>query len=157
MSLFFFQENGNIVRESDKREEIYFEKGQTKQLVEQWKSKQISPERDTPDAQAARDAEILQQGLWFSFYSIDSRIVLIIGKAKNLMEKWQTRDKENTPPPERRGLRAITPPADHERRSSIPVDVSFLQPWSYRSLRSIGHFRTKDHRKDPAIPMIQPT
>ncbi len=51
------------MRESDKREEIYFEKGQTKQLVEQWKTKQISPERDTPDAQVLRDAEILQQGI----------------------------------------------------------------------------------------------
>jgi hypothetical protein len=48
------------VRESDKREEIYFEKGQTKQLVEQWKTKQISPERDTPDT---RDGEIPQQGI----------------------------------------------------------------------------------------------
>ena len=145
------------MRESDKREEIYFEKGQTKQLVEQWKSKQISPERDSPDAQAARDADILQQGLLSSFCQIGSHIVLVIGKAKNLMEKWQTRDKENTPPPERRGLRAITPPADHERRSSIPVDVSLSQPWSYLSLHSVGHFRKKDHRKDPAIPMIQPT
>lgn len=51
------------MRESDKREEIYFEKGQTKQLVEQWKTKQISPDRDTPDAQVLRDAEILQQGI----------------------------------------------------------------------------------------------
>jgi hypothetical protein len=92
-------ENGNVVRESDKREEIYFEKGQTKQLVEQWKTKQISPDRDTPDAQVLRDAEILQQG-----------------KAKNIAEMWKTMDKENTPPPERRGPRAITPPADNERR-----------------------------------------
>jgi hypothetical protein len=91
-------ENGNVVRESDKREEIYFEKGQTKQLVEQWKTKKISPERDTPDAQVIRDAEILQQG-----------------KAKNLVEMWKTMDKENTPPPERRGPRAITPPADNQR------------------------------------------
>jgi len=93
------EENGNVVRESDKREEIYFEKGQTKQLVEQWKTKQVSPDRDTPDAQVIRDAEILQQG-----------------KAKNLVEMWKTMDKENTPPPERRGPRAITPPADNERR-----------------------------------------
>ncbi|CAF4528752.1 unnamed protein product [Rotaria socialis] len=92
-------ENGNVVRESDKREEIYFEKGQTKQLVEQWKTKQTSPERDTPDAQVVRDAEILQQG-----------------KAKNLVELWKTMDKENTPPPERRGQRAITPPSDNDRR-----------------------------------------
>ncbi|CAF3784993.1 unnamed protein product [Rotaria socialis] len=93
------EENGNVVRESDRREEIYFEKGQTKQLVEQWKTKQTSPERDTPDAQVVRDAEILQQG-----------------KAKNLVELWKTMDKENTPPPERRGQRAITPPSDNDRR-----------------------------------------
>jgi len=29
---------------------------------------------------------------------------------------WKSIDKENTPPPERRGLRAITPPTDNERR-----------------------------------------
>ncbi|CAF1025026.1 unnamed protein product [Rotaria sordida] len=92
-------ENGNVVRESDKRDEVYFEKGQTKQLVEQWKTKQASPDRDTPDAQVIQDAEILQQG-----------------KAKNLVELWKTMDKENSPPPERRGPRAITPPADNERR-----------------------------------------
>lgn len=98
-------ENGNVVRESDKREEIYFEKGQTKNLVEQWKNKQISPDRDTPDAQVVRDAEILQHG-----------------KAKNLVEMWKTMDKENTPPPERRGPRALTPPMDNERRLPIPHD-----------------------------------
>ncbi|CAF3754115.1 unnamed protein product [Adineta steineri] len=98
-------ENGNIVRETDKREEIYFEKGQTKNLVEQWKTKQITPERDTPDAQVLRDAEILQQG-----------------NAKNIVEMWKTMDKENTPPPERRGPRAITPPLDNERRLSMPDD-----------------------------------
>jgi len=98
-------ENGNVVRETDKREEIYFEKGQTKNLVEQWKSKQISPERDTPDAQVVRDAEILQHG-----------------KAKNLVEMWKTMDKENTPPPERRGPRALTPPMDNERRLPMPQD-----------------------------------
>jgi len=98
-------ENGNVVRETDKREEIYFEKGQTKQLVEQWKTKQTSPDRDTPDAQVIRDAEILQQG-----------------KAKNLVEMWKTMDKENTPPPERRGPRAITPPTDNERRLPVPED-----------------------------------
>ncbi|CAF1027174.1 unnamed protein product, partial [Adineta ricciae] len=92
-------ENGNVVRETDKREEIYFEKGQTKQLVEQWKTKKLSPDRDTPDAQVLKDAEILQQG-----------------KAKNIAEMWKTMDKENTPPPERRGPRAITPSADNERR-----------------------------------------
>ena len=58
----YLQENGNVIRETDKREEVYFEKGQTKQLVEQWKTKKASPERDTPDAQVVRDAEILQQG-----------------------------------------------------------------------------------------------
>jgi hypothetical protein len=52
-----------VVRESDKCEEIYFEKGQTRQLVEQWKTKQISPERDTSDAQIIPDTEIVQQGL----------------------------------------------------------------------------------------------
>ncbi|CAF0781236.1 unnamed protein product [Adineta steineri] len=98
-------ENGNIIRETDKREEIYFEKGQTKNLVEQWKTKQITPERDTPDAQVLRDAEILQQG-----------------NAKNIVEMWKTMDKENTPPPERRGPRAITPPLDNERRLSMPDD-----------------------------------
>ncbi|CAF3400209.1 unnamed protein product [Rotaria sp. Silwood1] len=106
-------ENGNVVRESDKREEIYFEKGQTKQLVEQWKTKQTSPERDTPDAQVIRDAEILQQG-----------------KAKDLVEMWKTMDKENTPPPERRGPRAITPPPDNERRLPPPEDdeTTFRKP-----------------------------
>jgi hypothetical protein len=33
-------------------------------------------------------------------------------------------DKENTPPFERRGLRAITPPTDNERRIPPPEDVS---------------------------------
>lgn len=98
-------ENGNIVRESDKREEIYFEKGQTKQLVEQWKSKQTSPERDTGDTQIIHDTEVVQQG-----------------KAKNLVQMWKSIDKENTPPPERRGLRAFTPPADNERRILPPSD-----------------------------------
>jgi len=62
------QENGNIVRESDKREEIYFEKGQTRQLVEQWKIKQISPERDILDGQIGRDSEIVQQGIKLVFH-----------------------------------------------------------------------------------------
>lgn len=97
-------ENGNVVRESDKREEIYFEKGQTKQLVEQWKTKQLSPDRDSTDASNARDAELVEQG-----------------KAKNLVQMWKTIDKENTPPPERPRPRAITPPADHERRV-LPVE-----------------------------------
>jgi uncharacterized protein with PIN domain len=35
---------------------------------------------------------------------------------------WKTMDKENTPPPERRGPRAITPPADNERRLQAPED-----------------------------------
>ncbi len=56
-----------MVRESDKREEIYFGKGQTRQLVEQWKTKQISPERDLSDVQIVGDTEIVQQGMkWFS-------------------------------------------------------------------------------------------
>jgi hypothetical protein len=52
-----------VVRESDKREEIYFGKGQTRQLVEQWKTKQISPERDLSDVQIVGDTEIVQQGM----------------------------------------------------------------------------------------------
>ena len=46
-----------------------------------------------------------------------------VGKAKNLVEMWKTIDKENTPPPERRGQRAFTPPTDNERRMSPPTDV----------------------------------
>ncbi|CAF3382955.1 unnamed protein product [Rotaria sp. Silwood1] len=98
-------ENGHVVRESDKSEEIYFEKGQTKQLVEQWKTKQISPERDGIDEHIKHDAEIVQQG-----------------KAKNLVQMWKTIDKENTPPLERRGLRPITPPIDNERHILPPDD-----------------------------------
>ncbi|CAF1028400.1 unnamed protein product [Adineta steineri] len=98
-------ENGNVVRESDKSEEIYFEKGQTKQLVEQWKTKQISPDRDSSDAQIIPDTESVQQG-----------------KAKNLVQMWKSIDKENTPPSERRGLRAFTPPTDNERRMPPPDD-----------------------------------
>ncbi|CAF0923977.1 unnamed protein product [Adineta steineri] len=98
-------ENGNVVRESDKSEEIYFEKGQTKQLVEQWKTKQISPDRDSSDAQIIPDTESVQQG-----------------KAKNLVQMWKSIDKENTPPSERRGLRAFTPPTDNERRIPPPDD-----------------------------------
>lgn len=37
---------------------------------------------------------------------------------------WKSIDKENTPPPERRGLRAFTPPADNERRILPSEDVS---------------------------------
>jgi len=48
-----------------------------------------------------------------------------IGKAKDLVQKWKTMDKENTPPPERRGPRAITPPPDNERRLPDPEDVCF--------------------------------
>ncbi|UJR21474.1 hypothetical protein I4U23_024558 [Adineta vaga] len=99
------EEQGNVVRESDKCEEIYFEKGQTKQLVEQWKTKQISPDRETSDISAMPDTEIVQQG-----------------KAKNLVQMWRSIDKENTPPPERRGLRAFTPPADNERRLPPPSE-----------------------------------
>jgi hypothetical protein len=46
-----------------------------------------------------------------------------LGKAKNLVQMWKTIDKENTPPPERRGLRAITPPTDNERRIILSEDV----------------------------------
>lgn len=35
---------------------------------------------------------------------------------------WKTMDKENTPPPERRGQRPITPPTDSERRFPIAED-----------------------------------
>ncbi|CAF1646049.1 unnamed protein product, partial [Adineta ricciae] len=97
--------HGNVVRESDKCEEIYFEKGQTKQLVEQWKTKQNSPDRETSEPPAVSDTEIVQQG-----------------KAKHLVQMWKSIDKENTPPPERRGLRAFTPPADNERRLPPPSD-----------------------------------
>ncbi len=34
-------------------------------------------------------------------------------------------DKENTPPPERRGPRAITPPANNERHLPPPEDVKY--------------------------------
>ena len=51
-----------MVRESDKSEEIYFEKGQTRQLVEQWKIKQASPERESAEAPATADTEVVQQG-----------------------------------------------------------------------------------------------
>lgn len=97
-----------MVRESDKREEVYFEKGQTRQLVEQWKIKQISPERDI-----AADTDLVQQGRR-SFF-INGRLKSFdLGKAKNLVQMWKTFDKENTPPLERRGLRAFTPPIDQE-------------------------------------------
>jgi hypothetical protein len=36
---------------------------------------------------------------------------------------WKTMDKENTPPPERRGPRALTPPADNERRLVMSNEV----------------------------------
>ena len=113
-----------MVRETDKCEEIYFEKGQTKQLVEQWKTKQISPERDTPDASILPGTEMVQQGL--KSFSKKSMIRFSdLGKAKNLVQMWKSIDKENTPPPERRGLRAFTPPTDNERRiPSAPDDVS---------------------------------
>jgi hypothetical protein len=38
---------------------------------------------------------------------------------------WKTMDKENTPPPERRGPRAITPPANNERHLPPPEDVKY--------------------------------
>ena len=50
-------------------------------------------------------------------------IYLKIGKAKNLVQMWKTIDKENTPPPERRGPRAFTPPIENERRLSVADDV----------------------------------
>ncbi|CAF2825248.1 unnamed protein product [Rotaria sp. Silwood2] len=111
-------ENGHVVRESDKNEEIYFEKGQTKQLVEQWKTKQISPERDGSDGHSKHDAEIVQQGSKKKILIVIKEIFLFLnlGKAKNLVQMWKTIDKENTPPPERRGPRPITPPGDNERR-----------------------------------------
>lgn len=121
----FSKENGNVVRETDKREEIYFEKGQTKQLVEQWKSKQLSPERDIVDGQTSRDGEILEQGSLRKnfngehFYENNSNS----GKAKNLVEMWTTIDKENSPPTSRRAPRAMTPPADDARRLSTSNEV----------------------------------
>jgi len=108
-------ENGQVVRESDKREEVYFEKGQTKQMVEQWKNKQISPDRDTNEGAATKEAELLQQG-----------------KAKTLMQMWKCMDQENTPPMERRGPRQMTPPMDGERRFSTSTDEEVSsQPSSY--------------------------
>jgi hypothetical protein len=56
----------------------------------------------------------------------DKRLFKIIGKAKNLVEMWKTMDKENTPPPERRGPRAITPPPDNERHLPPPEDVIYI-------------------------------
>ncbi|CAF4384828.1 unnamed protein product, partial [Rotaria socialis] len=98
-------ENGVVVREGDKGEEIYFEKGQTRQLVEQWKTKQSSPDRDTSETQSKHETENVQQG-----------------KAKNLVQMWKTIDKENTPPPERRGLRPFTPPPPDSERRIPPSD-----------------------------------
>jgi hypothetical protein len=90
--------------------------------VEQWKTKQNSPERDTTDAPVARDPEIAQEGLLNNFHR-EKIIFLNQGQAKTLVRMWKTIDKENTPPPERRGPRAITPPTDNERRLSLPYDV----------------------------------
>lgn len=70
---FYTQENGIVVRESDKSEEIYFEKGQTKQLVEQWKTKQLSPDRDMSESQVKNDAEIVQQGIIIIVILINGR------------------------------------------------------------------------------------
>jgi hypothetical protein len=39
---------------------------------------------------------------------------------------WKTMDKENTPPPERRGPRAITPPADNQRHLPEHEDVIYI-------------------------------
>ena len=36
---------------------------------------------------------------------------------------WKTFDKENTPPSERRGLRAFTPPMDQEQHVGPSEDV----------------------------------
>ncbi|CAF0868949.1 unnamed protein product [Didymodactylos carnosus] len=105
------QENGNVVRESDKREEIYFEKGQTKQLVEKWKTKQISPDRDQQDGTTAGEERPLKD-----------QDILQTGKAKNLVQMFKTMDKENTPPPERRGPRPITPPPNDQRKLSSAND-----------------------------------
>lgn len=50
-----------------------------------------------------------------------------LGKAKNLVQMWRSIDKENTPPSERRGPRAITPPVDNVRRIPPAEDViSFI-------------------------------
>lgn len=79
-----------------------------------------------------RDAEILQHG-----NAVGSPVTILIisfpfsfsstGKAKNLVEMWKTMDKENTPPPERRGPRALTPPMDNERRLPIAQDVRSIR------------------------------
>ncbi|CAF3774387.1 unnamed protein product [Rotaria sordida] len=126
-------ENGHIVRGSDKNEEIYFEKGQTKQLVEQWKIKQISPERDESNGYIKHDAEVVQQG-----------------KAKNLVQMWKTIDKENTPPPERRGPRPITPPADNELRIIPPEDNEINSQKSYyiddKANIELGHAKSVRER-----------
>lgn len=130
-----------MVRESDKREEIYFEKGQTKQLVEQWKNKQISPDRETNEGTTTKETELLQQG-----------------KAKNLLQMWKCIDQENTPPSERRGPRPITPPIDTDRRFSSSIDVCLsltdhidsLSMWS----RSLLIFRRICHRNDRTTPKI---
>ncbi|CAF1050445.1 unnamed protein product [Didymodactylos carnosus] len=118
-------ENGNIVRESDKREEIYFEKGQTKQLVEKWKTKQNSPDRDQQnldvttstlgEQRSLKDQDYLQTGGF-------TIIIFVLGKAKNLVEMWKTMDKENTPPSERRAPRPITPPTNDQRKLLITND-----------------------------------
>ena len=72
-----------MVRETDKRQEIYFEKGQTKQLVEQWKSKQLSPDRElTAEAATNRDVEGLEQGRNSSDESIiDSVLFVVVRKS----------------------------------------------------------------------------
>lgn len=75
-------------------------------MVEQWKNKQISPDRDTNEGVTTKEAELLQQG-----------------KAKTLVQMWKCMDQENTPPMERRGPRQMTPPMDGERRFSTSTDV----------------------------------
>ena len=50
--------------------------------------------------------------------------LLLLGKAKNLLQMWKSIDKENSPPTSRRGPRPMTPPANDERRFSSSNDVS---------------------------------
>ncbi len=50
-------------------------------------------------------------------------------------------DKENTPPSERRGPRAITPPADNQRRLQQPEDVIDIGESCFD--KPLHSFRTK--------------
>ena len=65
-------------------------------------------------------------------------------------------DKENTPPPERRGPRAITPPADNERRLPVTEDVIIIKIILLLLLLFIFNFyRMKMVLKNQAMQMIK--